>query len=236
MSTDAPSSTVKMMPPLLRWGLCILGVAMVAGAAGLFYHPAKQSSVELDGSLKPLKVEVREIEPSTLSAALLGGGVILILFGANGLPLLRFSAAGIVAETHPVAEIAQKVLKENPELLQNSEPVRSGAESRSTPDEEGDGEEEPSESQSAAATIEQNGIKVKVYDLRSVPSRLLADSISKWPGGKPPATIDQFEFASKPEGRGNKSWTVKFGGFDPLVVTYGGNGKTREATVRFATK
>ncbi len=84
------------------------------GCRSPFYHPAKQSSVELDGSLKPLKVEVREIEPSTLSAALLGGGVILILFGANGLPLLRFSAAGIVAETHPVAEIAQKVLKENP--------------------------------------------------------------------------------------------------------------------------
>lgn len=235
MSTDAPNDTVTMMPSHLRWGLGVLGTAMVLGAAALVYQPPRQSVVEFGRDLKPVKVEVREVSSSTLSAALLGGGVLLILFGANGLPLLRFSAAGIVAETHPVAAIAKKVFKENPALLQNPEPVGSGAEPPSRQDAEGDGEEEPSESQSAAATIEQDGIKLKVYDLRSVPSRLLADSISKWPGGSPPATVDQFEFASKPEGRGNKSWTVKFGGFDPLVVTYGGNGKTREATVRFAT-
>ncbi|MEB2183789.1 hypothetical protein VDS28_18755 [Xanthomonas campestris pv. campestris] len=236
MSTDAPNATVTMMPSHLRCGLGVLGTAMVLGAAVLVYRPPKQSVVEFDRDLKPVKVEVREVSSSTLSAALLGGGVLLILFGANGLPLLRFSAAGIAAETHPVAALAQRVYEENPGLLQNPEPLPSGVAGPTSQDEGGDGEEEPSESQSAAATIEQNGIRVKVHDLRSVPSRLLADSISKWPGGNPPATVDQFEFASKPEGRGNKSWTVKFGGFDPLVVTYGGNGKTREATVRFATK
>ncbi len=95
-------------------GLCILGVAMVSGAAALFYHPAKQSSVELDGSLKPLKVEVREIEPSTLSAALLGGGVILILFGANGLPLLRFLPLALLQRRIRLQRLPKRFLRKTP--------------------------------------------------------------------------------------------------------------------------
>lgn len=231
MSTDIPSNTLTLMSSRLRRGPFLFGVAMTLRRAALRYYPAKQSSAELDQELRAVNIEVPS---SMLSVALLSGSVLLMLFGANGLPLHRFSASNIATETHSVAALAQRIFQDNPALLQNVGPLRPGVAGQNSHDQNGD-VEDPSESQSAVAAIEQSGIKVKVYDLRSVPSGLLVDSISKWPGGNPPATVNEFEFSSKPDRRENKSWAVKVGGFDSLVMTCGGHGKTREGAVHFAS-
>lgn len=234
MSTDIQSNTLTLMSSRLRRGPFLIGAAMTLGRAALRYYPAKQSSAELDQELRAVKIEVHEDPSSMLIVALLSGSVLLMLFGANGFPLQRFSASNIAAETHTVAALAQRIFQDNPALLQNVGPLRPGVAGQTSHDQNGDGED-PSESQSAVAAIEQSGIKVKVYDLRSVPSGLLVDSISKWPGGDPPATVNEFGFSSKPDGQDNKSWAVKVGGLDSLVMTCGGHGKTREGAVHFAS-
>lgn len=221
-----------MMHRAIRWGVCGLGTALVMGATALAYLPPQQNTTEYDHRQRVVKHEVKEVPPSSLSVALLGGGVLLILFGANGLPLLRVSGPGFAAETHSLEDLAKGFYRDRPELLTGPVGDPQGTDNA---DGAGGAVDDDSASQTAAATIEQNGVTVKVYDLQSVPSNILADAILNWPDQTKPQTVGAFEFASKPVGKGNRSWTVQFGGFKPVVVTYGGRGNNRGvATVRFA--
>lgn len=230
MSTDSRGVAIPVMRTAIRWSVCSLGAVLILGAAALAYLPPTQDTIEYDGTATVVKREVREVAPSSLSVSLLGGGILLILFGANGLPLLRITGPGFGAETHPIDKLVKDFYRDRPELLQESETQQHG-DAGATP---AGREEDASASPPAASTIEQNGVTVKVYDLESVPAKLMADVIDGWPGDTPPLTLGILEFASKPVGQGNRPWTVQFRGFPPVSVTYGGRGNQDTATVRLA--
>lgn len=224
---NGSTSATPMMHSAIRWAVCAVGAALVVVATTLAYNPPQNSTTQYDHKQRVLKREVKEVPPSSLSVALLGGGVLLILFGANGLLLLRVSGPGFVAETHSLEDLAKGFYRSRPDLLAKAtEDTQSG--------DQGEPADDASTNQKAAAIIEQNGVIVKVYDLQSVPSNILAHAILNWPDNSRPQTVGDFEFASKPVGKGNRPWTVQFSGLKPVIVTYGGRGNNHGApTVRF---
>ena len=189
-----------------------LGAALCVGGLIYSYRPPQKVLVERDGHWRVVKASFEAADTTLLSAVLVIGGLVLVLYAINGYKIIRFSAGGFSAEADNAKERAQNFYKSEAGNT-NSKTVEATREA-------------PQPTEPPVGTINENGDELAVYELKDVPLSVISDAISAWPNedGTPRSTAD-FEFATRKKGRGNNPWTIKFQGKPAVTVSYGGQGK-----------
>lgn len=204
---------VVLLARWARWIAALLGLALLAlgvlAVAGCFPTGYEWSGA---GSLVKSTRSVSDLSGIVTTLAI--AGVALLVYALNGVRLVKFGAGSVVAEGSPAVES----FKEHP-------PSEAEAKEVNVPEVE---EVEP-----IRAPAEVLDDEMAVFELASVPSRVISDALARWPAdaGDPPGTLGQFEYASRRRGRGPHPWILKFKDRTEVRVFYGGRSKSA-ATVK----
>lgn len=215
-----PPSTpdIGILPTWARWVSAMLGILILSVAIIAFVCPPVRRTVELDPAGNAIKTSVSNADMTSPFLSLFGASMILILFAINGRKFTRISAGDYSAESESPTANATEYYRQGPDQPEEL--------AVSVPD---DDAPEPTEPRAGVVTTTEGDLSV--YRLLDVPSKVIRDAFSKWPSGEPlPDDLQSFEFATRKNGKGNHPWTIKFRGKKPVVVSYGGRGKS-DATV-----
>ena len=177
--------------------------------------------MELDGSGQPVKTVSNHADVTTPFLAVFVAGVILILYAIHGRRFTRISAGDYTADSPSPETTAKEYYEQG---MQSSEELRVDVANDPAP--------EPTEARSGVVTTNEG--EFSVYALADVPTKVIRDALSQWPNTELPDDLGAFEFASRKSGKGIHPWTLKFRGKKPIVVSYGGRGKSN-ATVESST-
>ena len=201
----------------LRWSSFILGLLVLLLSLFLLVCPPTYRAVEFDGAGNVIKTSLASADVTSPFLTMFAAGVVLIFFGINGRRFTRITAGDYSAESESPVDSANRHYKE-PSVQKDELTV-----------EVNDVAPEPTEPRLGVVNTVDGDLSV--YNLKDVPSKVIRDALKNWPSGDDlPDDFQAFEFATRKPGKGNHPWTLKFRGKKPVVVSYGGRGKT-EATV-----
>ena len=204
---------LTVLPNCVRWvsfsiGLALLLLSLCAVANPPFYETIERDTA--DGSVKTSYTTADLSTPFTVTFIT---AALLVLYALNGRAITRISAGDFSAESGSSIDNANNFFDKPSD---GSEYINVNA--------DGDAPQPTEPSEGVVSTIEG---EVAVYDLLDVPAKVIRDAFSKWPDDEPlPDDLQSFEFATRKTGKGNHPWTLKFRGKKPIVVSYGGQGKT----------
>lgn len=202
------------LPAWLRWASFVLGVVVVLLSVFLLACPPVHRSVDLDSAGNAIKTTLGTADVTSPFLAVFIAGIVLVLFGINGRRFTRITAGDYSADSQSPIDSANRHYKEPPS--QKDELTVSVD----------DEAPEPTEPRLGVVTTTEGDLSV--YNLTDVPSKVIRDALQNWPTGEDlPDDLQSFEFATRRPGKGNHPWTLKFRGKRPVVVSYGGRGKSK---------
>lgn len=216
MTKDRPQlskSGHSEMPISLRWVLALAGIALCGASVYLYCHPPLQRTWYALGTPAAEVLQTQSDMPFFLTGCIVSG-VILIIFGSNGLRVRSVSREGI--ELFWAQEITRVI---------QTEPTgqASPAQSTNMPD---DASEPPNSKRHVI-----DGIAYTKFDLAEIPKHVLKDAESNFKLKK-----YDVEFAYRQSGKGNHAWYLqKSNSPDVYRLTYGGRPKVPKGSSGDAT-
>lgn len=115
--TTTKVPTEIMLPRLHAWCAAIVGLLMIAEAAVLYFAPPVRDTIEstIETGRKIEKRLSTEADPTTLVIALSTAGAALVVYGMNGIRILRVSMSNVNVETlGALSEPAEKMASSTP--------------------------------------------------------------------------------------------------------------------------
>lgn len=209
----SPATDQGMLPTSLRWASFLLGVAILFLSLFVLACPPLHRTIELDGAGNAVKTSLGTTDMTTPFLTMFVSALVLILFSINGRKFTRITAGDYTAESPSPTESASQYYKDRP--VQEDELTVSVQ------------DEAPEPTEPRAGVVATTEGDLSVYRLTDVPAKVIRDALQNWPASEElPDDLQSFEFATKKLGKGNHPWTLKFRGKQPVVVSYGGRGKT----------
>jgi hypothetical protein len=200
----------------------VLGLVFAVSAGLLLFWPPQRVVKELDGGGATIGSTVADADVVAATTVLLIVGMAFLAIAVNGLRLARFSAGGLTAEAMNATERAKEFYSHADEDVESLQIDGSQPEGVATL------------THAPSGTVASSQGELSIYELRDVPMHVIRDALRSWPDGHQlPGSVAEFEFASRKKGKGNHPWALKFKNTPPIVVSYGGQGKT-DATVQEA--
>lgn len=199
-----------------RFSIVFFAAAMICSAFFTATTPARLTTQEIDAAGKKTKVTITEQPRNEIAMLLFGIGAAMLFLGINGSRLSKLTVGAVTAETRsPEVKAADDTAKKNEKPKEVTPP-------EVEPPEE---ETQPTTNPEGKVILENTAMSVFSRD--AVPERVLQDALDRWPmSSAKPKDLSQLEFAARKSGKGNHPWILKFTGFEPIKVSYGGQSKT----------
>ena len=196
-------------------------VLLICGAI-LTIKPPIRHTKEQVGNQEARRITT-PAETSTLSVTLILAGVATAVLAINGLKITKLSVAPVSAEATGPGDKAEAFYSAKEQLVMVNVHV----------DDAEQGAPQPTES--PVRILPTVGGGVEVYGLTEIPPSVLRDALAHWPATVLfPTDMSDFEFATRPTGKGNHAWTIRFKDKDAVMVSYGGRASTLESWPAFA--
>ncbi|MBT9610552.1 MAG: hypothetical protein IV110_10965 [Aquabacterium sp.] len=201
---------------LILWASLILGMSCVAAI-----KPIQLTSTETDSTGKRTKVTTTEQARTEVAILLAAVGSVILFLGINGSKLSKLTVGSVTAETRtPEVKAAEATARDKTKPQEV------------TPPDADPPEEETQPTSTPEGKVILDNTALSVFSRDAVPERVLQDALDRWPTpDKKPTDLSLLEFAARKSGKGNHPWVLKFTGFEPVKVSYGGQRKT-EPTVQ----
>jgi hypothetical protein len=193
---------------ILGLGALLLLLALYTGLA-----PASRLKTTFLGTGVRSWMVLDEVDRPGVAIAFLAAGMLFLGWGLNGLRLSKVQLGGMDAGS--AAQAAQALDAAGMAAMEVS--VKSAHVPR------------PDDAMAEELTLREGD--AWVFDRVHAPLSLISDVVKHWPKElehqKPGLWVD-LEFVSKPKGKANSVWTVKFKHTPPIRVTYGSKGKKKD--------
>ena len=209
-----PSPTTPISH-LNRWERrTILGLGALLFILGLYVglRPAPRLKTEFNGAGVKNWMVLDEVDHPEIAIAFLAAGMLFLAWGLNGLRLSKVQLGGMDAGS--AAQAAQAL--DAAGMAAMEVPVKSAHVPR------------PDDAMAEELTLREGDSWV--FDRVHAPLSLISDVVKHWPKElehqKPGLWVD-LEFVSKPKGKANSVWMVKFKHTPPIRVVYGSKVKSK---------
>jgi hypothetical protein len=192
----------------------MLGLFFLAAAGFIFWQPPLRTQFEIS-SAENSKFSFSNPETQTLVLALLICGIVLCPFAINGVRIFRLGFKDYSVDGAPPnpAEVRDVLAKNVDKLKQENQAAD---------------DQIPEPAAIITPTVnDASGEPFSVLKTSDLPDVVLKDAFLNWPSSdSPPKNLSDLDFALRKKGKGNHPWILKFQGKKPVVISYGGQGKT----------